>query len=387
MSTLALVAVSARAMAEAAARDGLGAVAIDLFGDLDTRRASSAWLPAGPAGTLRIEAGTVLQALDRLARRGGVAGWVPGGGCEGQPELLQTGAALLPLIGCTPGSVQRVRDPQTFFSLLAALGMAHPEIHFSRPADPQGWLLKDAQGCGGWHIRAAASVPATEPLQPQHYFQRRAVGMPMSATFIANGRRACVLGCNALIVGPVGDRPLVYGGVVGPLALPETEIRQIARCVDGLCAALGLRGLGSLDFLRSEHGELQVLELNPRPPASLALYGRRVRGGTMAAHIAACQHGQLPELAKPDPAACPVQGEQIVFAPQVMEVDEAASALMPRWPDLHDLPPAGTRLAAGDPLCSVSAGGASAAEVRGRLARRAQALLQTLGAGPPPDRP
>ena len=61
-STLALVAVSARMMAEAAVRDGYRALAVDLFGDADTRRAASAWWPGGDAATLQLDTPAVLAA-------------------------------------------------------------------------------------------------------------------------------------------------------------------------------------------------------------------------------------------------------------------------------------------------------------------------------------
>ena len=41
---LALAALSARALAEAAANEGLGAVALDVFGDADTQRLAREWL-------------------------------------------------------------------------------------------------------------------------------------------------------------------------------------------------------------------------------------------------------------------------------------------------------------------------------------------------------
>ena len=54
MPTIAVAAISARAMAEAAASDGFKVVALDLFGDTDTRRAASRWLPIGAPGSLQI---------------------------------------------------------------------------------------------------------------------------------------------------------------------------------------------------------------------------------------------------------------------------------------------------------------------------------------------
>ena len=95
MAVLAVAAISARMMAEAAARDGFEVVALDLFGDADTRRVASAFLPIGEPPSLHINAARVLTVLAALAVCGDVAGWVAGSGFEGQPELLAQGAGKL----------------------------------------------------------------------------------------------------------------------------------------------------------------------------------------------------------------------------------------------------------------------------------------------------
>ena len=210
MSSIAVAALSARMLAEAARDDGFDVVALDLFGDLDTRRACSQWLPIGQPGLLHIDDALALSALGPLAQRG-VQGWIAGSGFEGRPELLERGAALLPLIGTQADAVRRVRDPRTFFDFLDAEGIAHPPVSMTAPAYGPGWLVKDANGCGGGHIRRWAprpgELPPPEPVPGEcdfGYFQREMQGLPMSATFIGNGSDACVLGFNRLIVRPMG---------------------------------------------------------------------------------------------------------------------------------------------------------------------------------------
>jgi predicted ATP-grasp superfamily ATP-dependent carboligase len=46
--------------------------------------------------------------------------------------------------------------------------------------------------------------------------------------------------------------------------------------------------------------------------------------------------------------------------------------------DVHDLPAAGARFAPGDPICSLSATGDTAEQVRGSLTAAREALLKTL---------
>lgn len=372
--TIAVAAVSARLMAQAASRDGFGVVALDLFGDADTRAAASRWVSLGEPGSLTIDDGCTLAALRELAQRGEVSGWVAGSGFEGRPGLLAVAAQQLPLIGTSAQSVRRVRDPAMFFGFLAAHGIPHPPVRLgslagSLPDDGRPWLVKDATGCGGWQVQHA--TPGTlAGLSAHQYLQQEAPGVPMSATFVANGRDAVVLGFNELKVRRIGTRPFVFCGAVGPVALAAPAAARALEAVRALTAGFELRGLCSLDFMR-DGDRIAVLEVNPRPPASMALYG----DGLMAAHMQACLHGALPVArARPERVA----GTEIVFARHAGRVDPSMARRVSIWPGAHDLPRAGTRLGAGTPLCSLSASGADGDTVRAALHRSAEALLDTL---------
>lgn len=385
-SSIAVAALSARVLAEAARDDGFDVVALDLFGDTDTRRACSQWLPIGRPGQLRIDDTMTLSALGSLAQRG-ATGWIAGSGFEGRPELLERGAALLPLIGTQADAVRRVRDPRTFFDFLDAEGVAHPPVRLTAPADGTDWLVKDANGCGGGHIHRWASPPGelqTAAEGSQRYFQREANGSPMSATFIANGSDARVLGFNRLLVRSLGTRPFLFCGAVGPVPLPEAVGVRLTAALRAIVGAFSLRGLGSLDFLL-DGDRFEVLEVNPRPPATMALYGPRCfrsasqasPSGAVAAHLRACSQAELPERAAPlaDDA---VQGTEIVFAPCAVGIDDAAAQRLAELDDCHDLPSGAMHFAAGEPICSVSAAAADAERVQALLDLRRKAVHQCL---------
>lgn len=388
MTTLAVAALSARSMAEAAARDGYDVAALDLFGDTDTRAVSATWAALGEPGSLRMEAARLLSALQALATRGDVLGWCPGAGFEGRADLLEQGAAVLPLIGNDAATVRCVRDPLIFFGCLDRFGIPHPEVRAAPPDEGEsaGWLVKDFQGTGGWHIRRWAGLAAVRsPGSHSLYFQREAPGQPMSATFIGNGVGASVLGCNQLKTRRFGAKPHVYCGAVGPVGVPAAVMQQIDRIVLTLADEFVLRGLGSLDFLL-DGDTVSVLEINPRPPASMALYEhRRFEGGAasgrsthgvMEAHLRACLHGERSVIRADDVAA--VHGTEIVYARRPVQLSVTMTQGLSRWPGAHDLPAAGTRLGAGDPLCSLTASGVSADAVKLRLNDSRKELLQTL---------
>ncbi len=367
--------LSARLMAEAAAREGYDVIALDAFGDVDTRRAARHWQSIGSDSGLRLDERRTLDALREAATDPQVRGWVAGSGFECVPELLGRGAQLLPLIGTPAETVLRVRDPAGFFGMLDWLGLPHPEIQLDEPDPPQGWLRKEARGTGGWHIRRADDRHPAEPAQ-QPYYQREAPGTPMSALFVANGREARVLGISELIVRPLGPaHPHVYRGAIGPVALPAALAVGLEATLDTLVAAFGLRGLCSLDFLLDgDHWSL--LEINPRPSASAALYAEQTPW--MRAHVEACTAGTLPAAATAAPSGRPLRGSEIVFARAAVQLTPAQAHALAARDDCHDLPAAGSRFAPGDPVCSVEASGASAGEVRARLAEKRAALRAAL---------
>ena len=385
MAVLAVAALSARMLAEAAVRAGFEVVALDLFGDTDTRRAASSWVSIGVAPSLRIDAARVLAALRELAQRSDAIGWVAGSGFEGQPGLIEHGAHLLPLIGTAADAVRRVRDPAQFFAFLAAQRIGHPPTQLTPPADRAGWLLKDALGCGGWHIRRADATAGAAPARRDtegacDYYQREVKGTPMSATFIANGTQAALLGINELIVQSLAGRPFVYCGAVGPVPVTAAVAQQVAAAVQSVAAEFALRGLCSLDFML-DAAQIKVLEVNPRPPASMASYAQLP---LMRWHVRACLEGELPatcELAvarAATPDAHRVRGHRIVFARQPLELTELAVRTFDGALDVHDLPICGACFEPGDPLCSVSAAAADAAQVRALLDTRARQWLSTL---------
>lgn len=372
MTRLALAGYSVRVLAELAGLDGHEVQALDLFGDRDTRRAAAGWTCIGDPAALRIDAETLLAALDGL-RGQGVEGWIAGSGFDGRAELLAAGAQRLPLIGNDAATLAQVRDPWRFFALLDEAGIAHPPVRRDWPADTGGWLVKDAAGSGGTHI-VAASRHATRALPGSAYLQRERSGTSMSATFVADGRDAVVLGCNEQIVQARRGRRFCYGGVIGPLPVVPAVLEAASHAVRTLVAAFRLRGLGSLDFLVDDE-RIEVLELNPRPPASIALYPQVGDGGPVEAHLRACRGDGLPRLR---PGAATVRGTETVFARAPLRLAERQLAWLALQPDVHDLPAGDWAWSAGEPICSVEVQGASAPAVRHGLAQRGEALLTSL---------
>jgi len=358
--------LSARLLAEAAHAAGYRPVAADLFGDQDTR-AVGEWHCCGEAGALRIRADALLPLLQAAAQDGDCLGWVAGSGFEGQPDLLARGAATLPLIGNAPEVVARVRDPVTFFAALGALGIPHPPTGREPPA-ALGWLAKDAAGSGGWHVRRHEPVPGAGPASGTAYYQREWPGAAMSVLFLADGREARVLGAARQLQRPLGGRPFVYRGCIGPAPLPRQVSARIEGMVAALCAEFRLRGLNGLDFLL-DGPDVAVLELNARPVASIAVHEGVLACGLMRAHLRASLEGWLPapsELRSPSS----MRGCEVVFARRHTMIDAQSRNRLAALAGCHDRPARDGCFEWGDPLCSVSAQGADAEAVEAELGRK-----------------
>ncbi|EHR71875.1 putative ATP-dependent carboligase [Burkholderiales bacterium JOSHI_001] len=365
--TVAVAGLSARWLATSAARAGWGVVALDAFGDADTRAASRAWLPI--AQGLELDEAQFLSALDQAHQRHGAVAWLYGSGFENRPEWVARAAARWPLWGQDADVLRRVRDPEHFFATLRRLGLPHPATRFTPPDDPQGWIAKSATGSGGWHIREAAATDFPDDA----YWQRLQPGTPGSALYLADGRRAQVVALNRLLVEPLGDWPFVYRGAIGPLHDGALEA-AIQQALDALVPAFGLAGLGSLDFIATDPG-FSLLEINPRPSASMALHDGWA-GGLLGAHVQALQ-GQIMPL-PPRPKG--LQGERVVWTGSALTLTAAQAEGLAARGHLHDRPSAGMHFEPGQPLCSVSASGDTVDEVLQSLRRREAEVLAACGA-------
>lgn len=361
-----LAGLGVRPLAQAAARAGLEVCAIDAFADRDTRMACAGRVLRLPRDRWNVTGlAEAIDAARRLHAPRGFAGTVAGGGLDNRPELRAVLAQAAPLAGSSEAAIDAVRTPARWFALLGELGAPHPEIWpEGEPPRDGGWLVKSAGGSAGLHVgrwRARTRRPA------DGYFQREVEGEPASVLFAASAGRPHIIGWQRQLLAPAKSRRWRYGGIVMDDGLSATARRQTADIVAALCARLPLRGLMGLDFLVSGTA-INVLELNPRPTASVALHLPR---NPFALHLAACA-GALDALPHPLwQARC---GEAVVYAEHPLAV--ATDFPWPRH--CADLPDGAARFARGDPVCSVRAAAPTTALLLRRLERRRAHLQRQL---------
>ncbi len=363
---LLVAAVTGRALAASAARGGHPVVVLDYFADRDTCAVAAGCRAVVSPHGLRFDRRRLLSAAQALAPAGNSGGVVYGSGFEGRIQLLSRLIAGRRLFGNLPEVVTAVRDPLRFFPLLDRLGIPHPEVRLLPPADPAGWLVKQAGGSGGVHVHPAS----LRSRRDGGYYQRQTPGIPCSALFLADGHRACVVGFNEQWNMPARpELPFLYAGAVGRAPIPSRIEAELRRRLDALVSAIGLVGLNGIDFLLD--GERwSVLEVNPRPTATMELHDADYDRGLFDAHLEACQ-GTLPAAAAPARAT---RASLIVHA--VREWQPPDGFEFPDW--CRDLPRAGTRFGPGDPVCTVFAEGTDAPGAAALVRERRQAVERLL---------
>ena len=359
-----VVALSARSLAAAARRAGRRPAAIDLFGDQDTRRLAAPCITL-PSHGLRLDGDALLEALARPDLRS--LPLVYGAGFEDSPALLARIAEGRPVLGNAAEAVARIKDPFAFAATLDGLGIPHPAVARRLAGRPDGHLLKRIGGSGGGHIAPAATAVAPRGC----YFQQRLEGHAVSVLFLANGRRAEIVGLSRQWTTPTAEAPYRYGGAAGPLRIPPRLYGPLPEMMTSLAAAFGLVGMNSADLLLNADG-FQLLEVNPRPGASLDVFDRAPMPPLLGLHLTSCA-GRLPERL---PVLPDCRAAEILYATDAVLIVEGAR--WPAWTADRPAPPA--RMSAGEPVCTVMADGAGVRAARRRVQQRRQRVAAGLRA-------
>jgi predicted ATP-grasp superfamily ATP-dependent carboligase len=360
-------------LAELAVRAGHDVVALDRFGDLDLQRLCPS-----------------VSVLRDLGGRGGMAALVDAGeeisapsvvygaGLENQPALVARLATGRSLLGCPPETLQRVRDPAVLGACLRASGLAYPPTFGAGEAPQRAersrrWLRKPVHGGGGRGVREWRGGA----LDGKVVVQERISGLACSAAAVADGRSAAVLGVSEQLIGHrgFGARGYAWCGNLVPPRLDDAQQRALTFAARTICErvarAFGLRGLFGVDLIW-DGGSAWVVEVNPRPTASLECVEAAHGVGVFAAHLEGCA-GRLPSGASAGPSRA--AGKAILFATEDVRTPDTRG-----WParGIRDVPHPDERIAAGHPICTLFAVHESPDAVLADLEERAVALRAEL---------
>lgn len=373
---LAIVGASARAAAFSALRAGFQVVAADLFADADLARVCQATrIEQYPEGLTDWLAATTCDA------------WLYTGALENYPALVDRMAGIRPLLGNSGAMLRDVRDPFKLQAALAGTGVALPETRASAEGLPfdGSWLCKTYQGASGsgvWRLDDKAAQLRAE--REGAVFQRFIPGESFSAIFLTRPGRAPRLGVTRQLIGWDAAKPFQYIGSIGPVALDVELRRQLKSLGAVLATRFELRGLVGADFVVHDR-RVWIVEVNPRYTASVEILERAAGKSTLSRVVDWSRRRvlggrQLKHVARGRPFVGEkslVHGKAILFAPQAARIsssffkwtmEQTEPSLREPW--LADLPHEGDEIAAGRPILTVFATGATVEECEQALRER-----------------
>lgn len=397
---LVVVGASVRGFAASAARAGWTVFAADLFRDLDLIETA--------------EAAVLMTGLDATASRGPIAAcaafpaaaWCYTGGLENHPAVIAAitadqQSARRPLFGSSPEAVRAVRDVDRLAAAIRRIGLCFPETrHRAAGVPPDGsFLVKPAGAAGGRGIRRWYGVDDQDRRPLPRHWQRFIAGRSWAASYVLGPPTPRLLGISRQFTGlPWCHAPMFAycGSVDVPLTRIAPEVRtQLDRLGRTLADGFGLVGLVGVDLVVDAGRRLHVIEVNPRPTASMELHERATGESLAATHVAACG-GPTAQRFEP-PSTPSAWAKCVLFARSMVQVTPATVAAVAHsagawsdadgWPAVADIPAPPQLIAAGRPLITVFARGRMPAAALRRLARRTaavDAVFGTFAAGPHP---
>ncbi|ATW24043.1 ATP-grasp domain-containing protein [Candidatus Formimonas warabiya] len=388
-----LVGASVRALMESAAASGYQVIGIDFFGDVD-----AGW--QGKILSLVQDGGLTpsLKNLWKMARATPCQGLAYTSGPENTPKELIYWENRGLLRGNGASVLTGVRNPWRLSASLKQIGSHMPR--FSAPVQGKSgeggekWLLKPLHRGGGHGIvelpeakEDVGKLISRLPDPAQYIIEEYVEGIPASATFLANGREALLLGTSRQLISRRGvARPFLYQGNVVPLDLSgileeKAFAEELIKIIVHLTGDFKLLGINTLDFIVNRDG-IWILELNPRWSASVELIESYSGKRLFAAHLAACAGREMKKIF---PDLFPLWGRGREKAPvfwgkSIVYADPALVIKAHKEQDLRflyaqgmrDIPRAGTKIKKGQPICTVLAGGASDQDCLSRLKEKSR---------------
>ena len=353
MTTL-ILGLSVRAMVESAVNSGYRVIALDAFGDMDTKALAKAY-----SLSREFHVSYSPEALLKASRDFSFDGIAYTANLENHPEILDRISQDHPIIGNTASSVRSVRSWIELFADLRDAGFPVPQTVIASESGridfDRRWLVKPLLSGGGHgiHFLQGKSLSGNN-----HLLQGFIPGKPCSACFLADGQHCIVLGISEQLVGMRQFRSQGFRYCGSVLPLPEllnTEKgREICEQVRGIAEFLtqryGLLGLNGMDFILSGD-QVYTIEVNPRYSASMELIEKAYHLPLFHLHTEAALHGTLPEFRLKDHLhKNAFWGKAILFAHQITnELDTQSWASR----GIRDIPLPGEKLHKGNPICTM----------------------------------
>lgn len=370
-----VIGAAARATAAMAARAGFQVGCFDAYGDTDLID-SCGWTSV--IDFRQSEPGLTPDCFREIV---GQTPWCYTGPLENAAGWLESASVGTNLWGNSAQSCRAVRDiiqvAEFLHSIDSPIGV--PEIRpFEDPPNrSRNWIFKPVIGSGGWDIRMrrrfeSGSFAAESSDRPAGYWQKFVRGKCYGATVASSHGKAVLVGFCESFRGAPG-RPFAYSGSAGPCF--GRNVRRIMPGIEelatGIARRFGLEGLCNLDLVyESDTGRWFLLEINPRPSASMEVLELAIRQPIFDIHKRIFQQdagwfetarafSRSLESADRTVRKSVVYAGRKVRASQIFRLDLLSCAFgrdETKWPAFwswSDRPQPGSTIPAGAPVCSM----------------------------------
>ena len=366
-TNLLVIGASARALAASAVRLGLEVNAIDLFGDRDLRDVCSR--------VVQVAAPAYPNELPRIAAEFPAGPVMYTGGLENHIEIIEKLSRARPLLGNHPNAVKQVRDPCFVQEVACKNGCTYPRTFFSSSEVPRdgSFLRKSTASVGGIGV-VPWKNPCEETVDGREYWQQFVSGIPMSASLLVTGEKIELLGVCRQLVGLKWcyTNQFRFCGAIqlSMSAFQQDVLHHLHHFAIDLARKVGLAGLIGIDFILPRTSKQRrpqspvVLEVNPRPTATMELLERCTGRSQAGMHLASLGVPLLRESTALQDGSKMYWGKAVLFANETLTVSasveqhlvKCSSCLQGRefgWPMVTDLPCSGTVIRPGHPVVSV----------------------------------
>jgi predicted ATP-grasp superfamily ATP-dependent carboligase len=332
-----IIAQSAQMLAQAAHNIGLEVTVVDCFADCDTNALAHNYYQVK---SLALEDIHVL--INSIKNQ--INFCIYGSGFETYPESLAFLETQFQLIGNSSTVFKALQNKPLFFQRLQQLNISFPAVFFTLENNTHedktaSYLIKPFDSLGGLDIQVMDANTHHNLHNTRHYYQEYIEGgQPMSVLFVANGKQAIIIGFNQQWT---VAKSCLFLGIINHAKLPLSHQQILYNWISKLTLSYKLQGLCSLDFIFYKN-KCYVLEINPRPPASMQLYEKDL----LKNHYLACL-GQLEKVTIPQYKT--YTAYQIIYA-----ITKIKISYKMKWPRYcHSLPQKNTIINKGQPICSM----------------------------------
>lgn len=327
-----ICAQSGRFLAQAAHRANHPVWVIDSYADKDTLAIADRYLQLTDFGQCSEQ--TLLKALHQISQSSPCK-LILGTGIERFYPIIANLPPHIHYVGNRLETLELVCQPARWFALLSTLEITFPDTQTHAVA---GYLFKASQSWGGSHIQL---TPAK--VNQPGYFQRRIEGISASVLFLADGEKHYRLSVNQQHCRNAAIGDFTLASITNSLLLPLPQLNALDAILDKLTQNLAIKGFNALDVVIDRDNRLYVLELNPRPSASMALLDPQLP--LIDLHLLACEQ-LMPAQIAPTIA---IRHLHFCFADRQLLIPEAFV-----WPDYcADLPADHSVIEAGAVICSL----------------------------------